>query len=80
MALAHAGYDARGVRGLPAGEEYGALFEGSRVAAGELLATRAPSLSPEQMFALLGDRPERLGELWDHWGSLRPQLLADAPD
>ncbi len=33
MALAHAGYDARGVRGLPAGEEYGALFEGSRVAA-----------------------------------------------
>lgn len=80
MALAHVGYEARGVRGVPTVDGMGTLFEGVRVGAGELLATRAPSLTMEQMFTLLGDRADRLGELWDHWGSVRPQLLAEAPD
>jgi hypothetical protein len=77
MALAHAGYDVRGVRGVPSGEAIETLFDGGRVASAELLATHAPSLELEGVFALLGDRAERLGDLWDHWGHLRPQLLSD---
>jgi len=30
------------------------------------------------MFALMGDRAERLSDLWDHWGQLRPRLLASS--
>ncbi len=76
MALAHAGYVARGVRGLPAGDAVETLFEGARVAPSELLARRAPSLSLDPVFALMGDRADRLSDLGDHWGQLRPQLLA----
>lgn len=77
MALAHAGYDVRGVRGVPSGEAIDSLFAGVRVASAELLAARSSSLELEELFPLLGARAERLGELWDHWGHLRPRLLAD---
>ena len=41
----------------------------------EFLASRAPDLAVGKLIDLLGPRAERLGELWDMWGRLRPLLL-----
>ena len=38
-------------------------------------ATRAPDLELSEMVAVLGRRSERLSELWNRWGRVRPLLL-----
>lgn len=78
VAVAYCGYDVRGLRNVPAGAELDALFAGGQVASIEYLAHRAPSLTLDEMTALVGARAEDFGELWDHWGRLRPMLLAGA--
>ncbi len=79
LALAHVGYDVRGIR-LPPGSGLADLFKGAHVSVDEQLALRAPNLALEQMLELLGLRADRLGELWDDWGRLRPLLLAESPE
>ena len=78
LAMAHAGYDLRGLRGMPQAARFATLFEGARAAVDELLNERAPQLTLEQITALLGPTADGLGDLWDNWGRLRPQLLAES--
>ncbi len=78
LAMAHAGYDLRGVRGVPQAAGFAKLFEGAHAAVDELLNERAPQLTLEQITAVLGPAADGLGDLWDNWGRLRPQLLAES--
>ena len=54
------------------------LFAEVTVAADEFLATRAPDLDLGEMVAVLGRRSERLSEVWNRWGRIRPLLLVAA--
>jgi hypothetical protein len=75
MALADIGLDPRVLR-RPAGQAaIDGLWQGTRVLVEEWLATAAPDLSLGRLIDVLGPRAERLGELWDMWGRLRPRLV-----
>lgn len=75
MALSYSGLDPRSLR-RPAGQTaVDTLWQGTRIRAEEYLLDRAPDLSLDQMVELLGPRSDRLAELWDIWGRLRPLLM-----
>jgi hypothetical protein len=76
LALAHVGFDVRTVRALPSGEAIARLYEGVGVAGEEFLVSAAPTLSLDEVVTLAGRGAERLSELWDEWGRLRPLLVA----
>jgi hypothetical protein len=75
MALADAGHDPLSLR-RPAGQAaLDGLWQGSTVLVEDWLTAVAPDLSLGRLIEVLGPRAARLGELWDIWGRLRPQLL-----
>ena len=75
MALSYCGLDPRSLR-RPAGQTaVDTLWQGTKIRAEEYLLDRAPDLSLDQMVDLLGPRSDRLAELWDIWGRLRPLLM-----
>ena len=76
MALEHAGNDPRSLR-RPAGQAaIDELWKGTTVLIEPWLAAAAPDLALGRLIDVLGPRAARLGELWDMWGRLRPQLLS----
>ncbi|HUP83841.1 MAG TPA: hypothetical protein VM284_06605 [Candidatus Limnocylindria bacterium] len=78
MALEHGGNDPRSLR-RPAGQAaIDELWQGTTVLIEPWLAAAAPDLSLGRLIDVLGPRASRLGELWDVWGRLRPQLLGGA--
>jgi len=75
VALSYCGYDARSMR-RPAGQAaIDALWHGTTVRSEEYLLSFAPELTLSQMVTTLGERANRLSELWDIWGRLRPLLM-----
>lgn len=76
MALEHAGNDPRSLR-RPAGQAaIDELWKGTTVLIEPWLATAVPDLALGRLIDVLGPHASRLGELWDMWGRLRPQLLS----
>jgi hypothetical protein len=76
MAVEHAGNDPRSLR-RPAGQAaIDELWKGTTVLIEPWLAAAAPDLALGRLIDVLGPRASRLGELWDMWGRLRPQLLS----
>ena len=78
LAVGYAALDPMRIRFWPTGAEMVDLFSGVTVAADEFLATRAPDLELGEMVAILGRRSERLSEVWNRWGRIRPLLLVAA--
>jgi hypothetical protein len=76
QAVGYAALDPMRIRHWPTTAEMPDLFREVTVAADEFLATRAPDLELSEMVAVLGRRSERLSEVWNRWGRLRPMLLA----
>jgi hypothetical protein len=75
LALSYCGYDPRSMR-RPAGQAaVDALWEGASVRGEEYLQALAPNLALDEVVGLLGSSANRLGEIWDIWGRLRPLLL-----
>jgi hypothetical protein len=75
LALSYCGYDPRSMR-RPAGQAaVDGLWEGTQVRGEEYLLALAPNLALDEVVGLLGGAANRLGELWDIWGRLRPLLL-----
>jgi len=78
LALSYCGHDPRSLR-RPAGQAaIDGLWQGTSVLVEQYLAGRAPDLALGRLIDMLGPRGERLGELWDMWGRLRPLLLPGA--
>jgi len=75
LAVGYAALDPMRIRHWPTAAEMPDLFSEVTVAADEFLATRAPDLELSEMVAVLGRRSERLSELWNRWGRVRPLLL-----
>jgi hypothetical protein len=78
LAVGYAGLDPRRIRQWPTEAESRELYRGVTVAADEYLASMAPELSLSELVALLGRRSERLADLWNQWGHVRPLLMATA--
>ncbi|HTS15478.1 MAG TPA: hypothetical protein VMH24_07405, partial [Candidatus Sulfotelmatobacter sp.] len=78
LAVGYAGLDPRRIRHWPTEAESRDLYKGVTVAADEYLASMAPELSLSELVALLGRRSEALADLWNHWGHVRPLLMATA--
>ena len=79
LALEHAGNDPRSLR-RPAGQAaIDELWKGTTVLIEPWLAAAVPDLALGRLIDVLGPRASRLGELWDMWGRLRPQLLSGSP-
>ena len=75
LALSYCGHDPRSLR-RPAGQAaIDALWEGTQVRGEEYLLALAPTVALDEVVTLLGSSANRLGELWDIWGRLRPLLL-----
>ena len=55
-----------------------ALFADVTVAADEHLAGSAGDLTLGELVSMLGRRADGLAELWNHWGRIRPLLLAES--
>ena len=78
LALGYAGLDPMRVRHWPDEAASRVLFSEVRVAADEYLAVQAGDLTLGEMVTMLGRRADRLAELWNQWGTIRPLLLQDA--
>jgi len=74
FALSHVGLDPRALRRPDGQEAVDNLWQGTTVVVEEYLASKAPRLELADVTAALGPRAERLSELWDMWGRLRPLL------
>ena len=78
LAVGYAALDPMRIRHWPTVSEMPDLFGEVTVAADEFLATRAPDLDLGEMVAVLGRRSERLSEVWNRWGRIRPLLVVAA--
>jgi hypothetical protein len=78
-AMGFAGYDVRALRGLPSAAELRELPLSVQVATHDHLRRMAPDLTLDQMALALGPRGNRLGDLWDEWGRVRPLLSGALP-
>jgi len=65
------------VRAWPTRTEIGDLYRGTRIAWSDLLAV-APSLDPDGLRVLLGDRAAGLETAWLAWDDVRSHLLTEA--
>ncbi|HEV3484272.1 MAG TPA: hypothetical protein VG106_02620, partial [Vicinamibacterales bacterium] len=75
VALSYCGHDPRSMR-RPAGQAaVDALWEGTQLRSEEYLLALAPTLALDEVVGLLGPSANRLAELWDVWGRVRPLLL-----
>ncbi|HXG40057.1 MAG TPA: hypothetical protein VNJ28_03865, partial [Candidatus Limnocylindrales bacterium] len=76
LAMGYAGLDPIRIRIWPTEAEIAALFRDVRVAADEFLVEALGSLALGELVALLGRRADRLTDLWNAWGRVRPVLLS----
>jgi len=74
LALSYCGYDPRSLRRPADQAAIDGHWAGTAVGIEEYLLERAPDLALSQIVALLGPGSDRLTELWDIWGRLRPLL------
>ncbi len=77
LALSYAGLDPMRVRHWPDEAQTRELFQSVDVAADEYLAGVAGDLTLAEMVEMLGRRADRLVELWNQWGRIRPLLLEE---
>jgi hypothetical protein len=77
MALGYAGIDPMRMRHWPTEAEMVALFSEVEVAAAEHLAGAAGDLTLGELVTMLGHRADRLTEVWNAWGRIRPLLLEE---
>ncbi len=77
LALGYAGLDPMRVRQWPDADGTAKLYRDVTVAADEYLAGVAGDLTLAEMVAMLGRRADSLAEVWNHWGTIRPLLLAE---
>jgi hypothetical protein len=77
LALGYAGLDPMRVRLWPTEEQTRELFRNVEVAADEYLAGVAGDLTLAEMVEMLGRRADRMVELWNQWGRIRPLLLEE---
>lgn len=80
IAVADAGLEPGRIRHWPDADATRTLYRGTRVAAEEFVAERAPTLDLEAVRSLLGSRAVSLGPLWADWDRARPILLGLSPD
>lgn len=78
LALGYAGLDPMRMRQWPNDAEMADLFADVTVAADEHLAGAAGDLTLGELVSMLGRRADGLAELWNHWGRIRPLLLAES--
>ena len=78
LALGYSGLDPMRVRHWPDEREVTELFSEVSVAADEYVAGAAGDLTLAEMVDMLGRRADRLAELWNQWGRIRPLLLEEA--
>ncbi len=74
LALSYCGYDPRSLRRPADQAALDGLWAGTAVGIEEYMLERAPDLAMSQIVELLGPGSDRLTELWDIWGRLRPLL------
>ena len=77
LALSYAGLDPMRVRHWPTEDQIRELYQSVQVAADEYLAGVAGDLTLAEMVEMLGRRADRLVELWNQWGRIRPLLLEE---
>jgi hypothetical protein len=77
LALSYAGLDPMRIRHWPNEDQIRDLFGSVEVAADEYLAGVAGDLTLAEMVEMLGRRADRLVELWNQWGRIRPLLLEE---
>lgn len=75
LALSYCGYDHRSLRRPASQAAIDVIWEGTVVLVEDFLLHEAPELTLPEMVICLGPHADRLGELWDIWGRLRPLLL-----
>jgi len=75
VAVSNVGLDPRGHMRPVTPESIETLWHGTAVRAEDYLAAHAPDLDLQEMITSLGPNSNRLSELWDIWGRLRPLLL-----
>lgn len=80
IAVADAGLEPGRIRHWPDAEATRTMLDGTRVAAEEFVAERAPTLDVEVLRLLLGSRAISLGPLWADWYRARPVLLGLSPE
>lgn len=78
LALGYAGLDPMRMRHWPNESEMADLFADVTVAADEHVAGSAGDLTLGELVSMLGRRADGLAELWNHWGRIRPLLLAES--
>jgi hypothetical protein len=75
LALGYAGLDPMRLRQWPNEAQMATLFGEVTVAAAEHLADAAGDLTLGELVTMLGGRADRLAEIWNAWGRIRPLLL-----
>jgi hypothetical protein len=78
LAVGYAGLESMRIRRWPTEAGLADLYRDVAVAGDEILAARAGDMMLGEMVALLERRAERLAELWNAWGRVRPLLVAPA--
>jgi hypothetical protein len=78
LALGYAGLDPMRIRQWPTESEMAELFRDVQVSAAEHLAASAGDLTLGELVSMLGRRADGLAEVWNHWGRIRPLLLAES--
>jgi len=78
LALGYAGLDPMRMRQWPDETEMAVLFGSVRVAAPEYLAAAAGDLTLGELVTMLGPRADRLTDVWNAWGRIRPLLLEES--
>ncbi len=78
LAVGYAGLESMRIRRWPTESGLSDLYRDVAVAADEFLAGQAGNLTLGEMVTLLERRAERLAELWNAWGRVRPLLVAPA--
>ncbi|HYH94238.1 MAG TPA: hypothetical protein VD763_13850 [Candidatus Saccharimonadales bacterium] len=77
LALGYAGLDPMRIRQWPNETEMANLFAEVAVAGDEHLAGAAGDLTLGELVTMLGRRADGLADVWNHWGTIRPLLLAE---
>jgi hypothetical protein len=80
LAVAHAGLDPMRIRRWPTATESDELLRDAVILGADYLVAVAPSLTLEEITAVLGREGEAMADIWPEWDRVRPALLATADD
>jgi hypothetical protein len=78
LAVAHAGLDPMRVRQWPVASEAAGLLRDAVILGGQYVEAVAPTLTEDELRAILGKDAEQLKDVWAAWDRIRPLLLATA--